>query len=139
MCVPNLVNRTIFDSVKALWKICIYKWSKMSFSWITPKILTFEYYAKNKTYSEVILYVCTKFGQNWLRNTRQKSKMAATKFIFLTFQYLTAVISRASSWSPCYIFFYFVHCYICIILWEKDMTIPGQVNFWQRFRTIEDW
>ena len=32
---------------------CYCKWSKMSFSWITPKILTFEYYAKNKTYSEV--------------------------------------------------------------------------------------
>ena len=26
---------------------------KMGFSGITPKILTFEYYAKNKTYSEV--------------------------------------------------------------------------------------
>ena len=26
---------------------------KISFSWITPKILTFEFYVKNKTYSEV--------------------------------------------------------------------------------------
>ena len=26
---------------------------KIEFSGITPKILTFEYYAKNKTYSEV--------------------------------------------------------------------------------------
>ena len=37
-------------------------------------LLTFEYYAKDKTYSEV--------GKNWLRNGRQKSKMAATKFSF---------------------------------------------------------
>ena len=29
-----------------------------------------------------MLYVCTKCGQNWLRNARQKSKMAATKFSF---------------------------------------------------------
>ena len=25
-----------------------YKWLKMSFSWINPKMLTFEYYAKKK-------------------------------------------------------------------------------------------
>ena len=31
----------------------VYKWSKMSFSGITTKILTFEYYVKKKTYSEV--------------------------------------------------------------------------------------
>ena len=38
---------------------------KMFFSGITPKILTFEYYAKNKTYSEVnFIGVCAKFGQN---------------------------------------------------------------------------
>ena len=35
--------------------------------------------------------MCTKFGLYWLRNVRQKSKMAATKFNFLTVQYQTAV------------------------------------------------
>ena len=30
--------------------------------------------------------------------------MAATKFIFFTFDHQTAVISRASSWSPCFFF-----------------------------------
>ena len=35
----------------------VYKWSKISFSWITPKILTFEYYAKNKTYW-VVNFIC---------------------------------------------------------------------------------
>ena len=35
----------------------------------------------------------------------QKSKMASTKFSFLTFSHQTAVISRASSRLPCYIFF----------------------------------
>ena len=45
--------------------------------------MTFEYYAKNKTYLKAnFIYVCTKFGQNWLRNIRRKSKMAATKFSF---------------------------------------------------------
>ena len=58
---------------------------KNELSGITPKILTFEYYAKNKTYSEGnFIYESTKFGQNALRNGRQKSKMAAMKFSFLT-------------------------------------------------------
>ena len=65
--------------------------------------MTFEYYAKNKTNSEVNFIMCTKFGQKWLRNARQKSKIAATKFSFLSFQYQTAVISRASSWSTCFL------------------------------------
>ena len=47
----------------------VYKWSKMSFSWITPKILTFEYYAKNKTYSEVnficVYRIWSKLIEKW--------------------------------------------------------------------------
>ena len=31
----------------------VYKWSKISFSWITPKVLTFKYYTKNKNCSGV--------------------------------------------------------------------------------------
>ena len=41
----NLINWTIFEWVTALWNMC--------FSWITPEIFTFEYYAKNQTCSEV--------------------------------------------------------------------------------------
>ena len=52
----------------------------MFFSGITPKILTFEYYAKNKTYSEVNFICVYQFGQNLLRNARQKAKMDATRF-----------------------------------------------------------
>ena len=37
----------------------------MSFSGITPKILTFEYYAKNKTYS-VVNFICV--CQIWLKS-----------------------------------------------------------------------
>ena len=55
----------------------VYIRSNMGFSGITPKNLTFEYNAKNKTYS-VVNYTCV--YQNWLRNGRHKSKMAATKF-----------------------------------------------------------
>ena len=36
-----------------------------------------------------------------IQNGRQKFKMAATKFSFLTFPHQKAVISRASSRSPC--------------------------------------
>ena len=37
---------------------------------------------RSKLIQKWILYVCTKFGQNWLRNGRQNTKMAATKFSF---------------------------------------------------------
>ena len=41
----------------------------MGFSGITPKILTFEYYAKNKTYSEVnficVYKVRSKLIEKW--------------------------------------------------------------------------
>ena len=35
------------------------------------------------------VYVCTNFGQEWLRNARQKSKMADTKFSYFCI-YLTS-------------------------------------------------
>jgi len=50
----------------------------MFFSGITPKILTFEYYAKNETYSEVN-FICV--YQVWSKSLRN-AKMAATKFSF---------------------------------------------------------
>ena len=37
---------------------------------------------RTKVIQKWILHVCAKFGQNWLRNTRRKSKMAATTFSF---------------------------------------------------------
>ena len=37
---------------------------------------------RTKLIQRWILYACTKFGQNWLRNARQKSKTAAPKFSF---------------------------------------------------------
>ena len=43
-----MANRKFFDWVNALWNMYIYL-VKMAFSRITPKILTFVYYAKNKT------------------------------------------------------------------------------------------
>ena len=58
----------------------VYKWWKMGFYGITPKILTCEYYAKNKTYSEVNSICVYQVMSNWLRNARQKAKMTATKF-----------------------------------------------------------
>ena len=46
-----------------------YEWPKMRFSGITPKILTFEYYTKNKTYSEmnfIYLYlIWSKLIKKW--------------------------------------------------------------------------
>ena len=68
----------------------------------TRRVINF--YITKKSCDKFFLYVCTKFGQNLLRNVRQKSKMAATRFsFFLSFQHQTAVISRASSRSPCFI------------------------------------
>ena len=43
-----------------------------------------------------------------IQDGRQKSKMVATKFSFSTFQHQTAVISRASSRSPCLLYFHFI-------------------------------
>ena len=110
---------------------------------LLKKILTLEYYAKNKTYRSEFLCVYTK------SSTHCQSKMAATKFFFdistsdrgdflriiaiilflsiftsrhmfffvfflttkfsffFTFQHQTTVISRASSRSPCFSFFFF--------------------------------
>ena len=69
----------------------------MSFSGITKKILTFEYYAKNKTYSEVnFICVYVPIWSKLIEKWPPKSKMAATK--------KNVVIStsvRASSRSPC--------------------------------------
>ena len=79
---------------------------KISFSRIPPKILTFDYYSKNKTYSEVN-FICV--YQVWSKLIEKcpskKFKMAATKFSFLTFQHQTAVISGASSRSPCFCYY----------------------------------
>ena len=46
----------------------VYIWSKMGFSGITPKILTFEYYAKNKNYSEVNFIVWSKLIEKFPSN-----------------------------------------------------------------------
>ena len=51
-------------------------------SGITPKILTFEYYAKNKTYSEVNFICVYQVGSKLIEKCPSKSKMAATKFSF---------------------------------------------------------
>ena len=77
----------------------------MSFSGITPKFWHLNTTQRTKLIEKLILYVCTKFGQNWLRNGRQKPKMAATNLVFLTFQHQTAEISHASLRSPCFLFF----------------------------------
>ena len=70
----------------------------MGFSGITPKILTFEYYAKNKTYSEVkficVYKVWSKLDcEMRIKNTRWPPRY----LVFLSFQHQTTVISRASS------------------------------------------
>ena len=57
-----------------------------------------------------------------MRNGRQKSKMAATKFSFLSFQHQTAVISRASSRSPCLLFFSFWGNAMTLICYHTVMT-----------------
>ena len=54
----------------------------MFFSGITPKILTFEYYAKNKTYSEVNFICVYQIRSKLIEKWPPKSKMAATKFSF---------------------------------------------------------
>ena len=51
-----------------------------------------------------IKYMLNKYPFS-IQDGRQKFKMAATKFSFLTFPHQTAVISRASSRSPCFFFF----------------------------------
>ena len=65
----------------ALWNMYIncQKWVFLEFF---PKILTFEYYSKSKTYLGVNFICVYQILSNWLRNGRQKSKMAATKFSF---------------------------------------------------------
>ena len=60
----------------------VYKWWKMGFSGITPKYWHFNTTQRTKLIQKWILYACTKFGQNWLRNALQKFNMAATKCSF---------------------------------------------------------
>ena len=52
----------------------------MGFSGITLKILTFEYYAKNKTYSDVNFICVYQVWSKLIEKCRQKSKIAITKF-----------------------------------------------------------
>ena len=49
---------------------------------MTPKILTFEYYAKNKTYSEVNFICVYQVWSKLIEKCPSKSKMAATKLVF---------------------------------------------------------
>ena len=44
----------------------------MSFSGITPKILTFEYYAKNKNYSEVNFICVYQIWSKWIEKWTPK-------------------------------------------------------------------
>ena len=70
--------------------------------------MTFEYPAKEKKLIERwILYVYTKFGQNVFRISRKSRKWPPQNLVSLTFQHQTAVISRASSRSPCFNLFQF--------------------------------
>ena len=55
---------------------------KNGFSGITKKISHLNTTQRTKLIQKWILYVCTKFGKIWLKNGRQISKMAATKFSF---------------------------------------------------------
>ena len=74
-----------------------------------PHIFSLDFFGENE------LYIFGKLRVLWtwkpmlaffsIQDGRQKSKMAAMKFSFLTFEHQTAVISRASSWSPCFIYF----------------------------------
>ena len=91
---------------------------------------------RTKLIQKWILYECTKFGQNWLRNSCQKSKMAATKFsFFFTFQQQTAVISRASSRSPflfCFLEPITYHCQsykgFGRTMWNDSLNIKRQIS-----------
>ena len=72
----------------------------MSFSSITPKILIFEYYAKNKTCSE-FNFICV--YQIWAKLIEKwPSKIQDGRH---EIQHQAAVISRASSSSPCSFYF----------------------------------
>ena len=75
---------------------------KWFFSGITPKVLTFQYYARNKTYPEVNV-ICV--YQIWLKLIEkwppQNPRWPPRNLDFLTFQHQTAVISRASSSLSC--------------------------------------
>ena len=55
---------------------------KNVFFWNTSKNLHLNTTQRTKLIQKWILYVCTKFVQNWLWNARQKFKMAASKFSF---------------------------------------------------------
>ena len=54
----------------------------MIFSGITAKLLTFEYYAKNKTYSEVNFICVYQVWTKFIEKCPSKFNMAATKFSF---------------------------------------------------------
>ena len=97
----------------------VYKCSKMNFSGINPKILIFEYYAKNKTYSEVNFICVYQVWSKLIEKYPSKSKMAATKFSFFTFELQTAVISRASSWSPCYYYYHYYYIVQTSLPWDE--------------------
>ena len=60
----------------------VYKWSKISFSWITPKILTFEYYAKNQTYSEVNFICVYQVWSKLIEKCPSKIQDGRNKFSF---------------------------------------------------------
>ena len=69
----------------------------------------------------------------------QKSKMAATKFSFLTFQYQTAVISRASSRSPCLVYFHLIEN---SRIYHKNLFIlllPKKSQTYRSHRGCMDW
>ena len=76
------ICRGIHNIGKAIRNFLIDLWwiPEMSFCGITPKILTFEYYAKNKTYSEVN-FICV--YQIWSKLI--ETKMVTTKFSFFYF------------------------------------------------------
>ena len=109
----NLVNGPIFKWVTALWNMYM-NGQIWVFSGLTPKILTFEYHAKEKKLIERwILYVCSKFGQNLFRIGRKSRRWPPQNLVSLTSQHETAVISRATSKSPR--LRYFLMCYLCLI------------------------
>ena len=56
---------------------------KNEISGIIPKILTFEYYAKNKTYSVVNFIGVYQIWSKLIAKWPSKSKIAATKFSFI--------------------------------------------------------
>ena len=65
-----------------------------------------------------------------IQDGRQKFKMAATKFSFLTFPHQTAVISRASSRSSCFI-------YLLLLVFSRASVATSNTCYpeflWTRF------